>query len=153
MSSEFPPIIIDSSALGVDDLNAMSAGSRLLSTRTTDFGSVAPDGSVTLVPSKVSLYLVQQTQLVFKGDFESDQIDLICQTTSEETRFEQAIAAGAGSATVHPDADAAGGVDVPRTFQHAPRRVHSIRVPSESELLRLGRDFDNFILIIQRKKE
>jgi hypothetical protein len=147
MSSEFPPVIIDSS--GFDDINFNESQQfGMMMIRSDEFGSADSDAPVTIEPSLVSLYLIFDNRLIHKGDYTSEQVELIYGANPERT---MAVGHGAslslgGSSDLEPVPDARNR----RAFRGKSRQVHTIRVPDSPRPLELGRDFHNFILIVRR---
>lgn len=151
MSSEYPPVIIDSSGVLDEGTNVLSQGPGSLMIRSGEFGGADLKQLVSTEPSVVTLYLIRNTQLIFKGEFTSDRLELIY---DDGKAGERTMAVGGGPMSFGSGSefesipDDSGG----RAFGRSSARVHTIRVPKEPDL-QAGRDYDNFILIVRRKAE
>lgn len=141
MSSEYPPIIIDGSNLFENPDQPMESFGLAAAPVAT-----APAPKVTIRPSLVSLYLIYDNQLIHQGDYKSEQIRLVWGEQPE-----QAMAVGGSSMTVDASSLRESGTGSTRIVQRGARQVKQIHVPNESEPLMLGRDFHNFLIIMQRR--
>lgn len=149
MSTEFPPVIIDSStdfeahmfsASASGAVAATDDGPGALTIRGADFSSVDKSGRLRIEPSEVSLYLIRNNSLVHKGTYRAEALQLIDGAGN-------AMAVGGSPFTLHQNDCDENGV-----IRHASKRVRAIRVPGEEKELEYGVDFMNFILIVQRKR-
>ena len=140
MSAEYPPIIIDGSNL-VDNPDPAAES----------FGLVAASPAVatekvTIKPTLVSLYLIYDNQLIHQGDYKTEQIRLVWGTNPG-----QAMAVGGTSMTLDASSLRESGTGSTRVVQRGAKQVKEIHVPTQQEPLMLGRDFHNFLIIVQQR--
>ncbi|MBC7924843.1 MAG: hypothetical protein H7039_04230 [Bryobacteraceae bacterium] len=147
MSSEFPPIIIDGTCLTNDNEPNLTAGYGAIIARSQDFGKADANGVFHIRPSLVSLYLIRDGQLLHQGDYKSEQIELIWGSGPDEQ-----MAVGGESMTLHGAPVEQRGTGLARIGYEGAQSVQSIRIPDRKEPLELGKDFQNFIVILQRRR-
>jgi len=140
MSSEYPPIIIDgSNLLESPDQGTESFGFSAIS-------AVAPEEKITIRPSLVSLYLIYDNQLIHQGDYKTEQIRLVWGESPE-----QAMVVGGTTMTLDAGSLRESGTGSTRVVQRGAKRVDAIYVPNHIEPLAYGRDYHNFLIIVQRR--
>jgi hypothetical protein len=145
MSSDFPPVIIDSLRASDETLFEQYGGMFI---RSADFGGGSAE-TATIRASITSVYLIKDNQVIHQGDYESDAVQLIYGNRNDQT-----MAAGRDEPIpgVESGLDA-GAAAVQDSVTQPSRRVTKIGVPDRAEPLVFGHDFHNFMLILRQKTD